>query len=245
MAKRERKIRVLLVDDHDVVRTGLKMVLTRYPGIQVVGEAADVDGAVALAISKRPDVVLLDLRLKQESGLEVCRKLRERRSKCRVLILTAFADESLLLSSMLAGAHGYVLKEVNGDELFAALLQVAQGEPVSKKALDELFPSKVSGSLKPSGLCGQDLLTAQERRLMDLVGQGKTNLEIGQDLGLREESVKAYLATILDRLTIPFTSQTTFLFQTTSQDFAELCEEAPRRANALPRRRVSAGRKKG
>ena len=190
-------VRVLLVDDSEVVRMGLRALLESEPDIAIAGEAANVAGAVETSTRLQPDVVLLDIRLPDGTGLEACRRIMERRPETRVLILTSVLEERMVDEALKAGASGYLLKEVNGRGLLQAVLDVAAG----KSVLDPSVTARVI-QLAKSGP-ERDLLvalSAQERRVLALIAEGKTNKEVGQALNLSEKTVKNYLSNIFDKL---------------------------------------------
>jgi len=188
-----------MVDDHEVVRVGLRTLLARYPQIEIVAEADSVATAVAEAIRTKPDTVLLDVRLPDGSGFEACRRMHEAGLDARVLILTAFADDETILRSIQAGADGYLLKEINGEALVKAIEAVASGNSI----LDPNVTARVMKHIQTLGAGSQDkmeLLSAQEQRVLALVAEGKTNKEIAAALGLSDKTVKNYLSNVLDKL---------------------------------------------
>jgi DNA-binding NarL/FixJ family response regulator len=195
-----RPVRVLLVDDHEIVRVGLRAILASHRGITVVGEAASAREAIAEAARLVPDVVLLDLRLPDGDGVEVCRTIRAAHPGCRVVMLTAYADEEALVASVLAGASGYLLKQTRGQDVVRAIEEAAAGrsllDPASAERLLNFFRNWARGQ--------EDLspLTDQERRVLDLMAEGKTNREIADALGLAEKTVKNYVSNILAKLRV-------------------------------------------
>jgi DNA-binding NarL/FixJ family response regulator len=193
-----RPVRVLLVDDHEIVRVGLRTILASHPGIAVVGEAATAREAIAEAARLVPDVVLMDLRLPDGDGVDVCRTIRAAHPGSRVVMLTAYADEEALVASVLAGASGYLLKQTRGQDVVRAIEEAAAGrsllDPASTERLLSFFRNWARGQ--------EDLspLTDQERRVLDLMAVGKTNREIADALGLAEKTVKNYVSNILGKL---------------------------------------------
>ena len=191
-------ITVLLVDDHEVVRVGLRTIVAGHQGISVVGEAGTVREAVAEAARLTPDVVLMDVRLPDGDGIEACRAIRAARPECRVVMLTSYADDEALISSVLAGASGYLLKQTRGQEVVRAIEEAAAGrsllDPAAADRLLRHFRDLARGKEELSQL------TDQERRVLELVAEGKTNREIGQALGLAEKTVKNYVSSILSKL---------------------------------------------
>jgi two-component system response regulator DevR len=204
-------IRVLLVDDHEVVRIGLRTLLSQQPGIEVIAEAATMAAAVAETARCEPDLVLLDVRLPDGSGFDACRQIRNLGLDTRVLILTSFADDDTVLQSIQAGADGYLLKEINAATLTQAIRDVASG----KSILDPAVTRKVmeqAKSLSSTAKDKMDRISPQEQRVLALVAQGKTNKEIGLDLGLSDKTVKNYLSNALDKLQLSRRSQAAAFF---------------------------------
>ncbi len=194
------RIRVLLCDDHELVRRGLHSLLDTDLTLDVVGEAATADEAVEKAASLKPDVVVMDVRMPGRSGIEACRDIRAAREETRVLMLTSFADDEALFTSIMAGAAGYVLKNVRGTELVDGIHQVARGMSLLDPALTARVLARLRGDLTPgAGERGEDL-TAQERKVLNLVAEGLTNRQIGERVHLAEKTVKNYVSNILMKL---------------------------------------------
>lgn len=192
-------IRVLLVDDHDVVREGLRSLLRRSPDIEVVGEAATAASAEAEAARLSPDVVVLDVRLPDGSGVEACRAIRAQRPETRVLMLTSYADDEALFAAILAGAAGYLLKETRAAALLEAIQTAARGGSL----LDPSMTQRVFERLRTSSAAPADpleQLSEQERRILGLIAQGKTNKEIAGEVFLSDKTVKHYVSNILAKL---------------------------------------------
>lgn len=191
-------IDVLLVDDHEVVRVGLRALLDEHRGIRVVGEAAGAREAVAEAVRLIPDVILMDIRLPDGNGVEACRVIRAAQPACRVVMLTAYADDEALVASVMAGASGYLLKQTRGQELVRAIEEVAAGrsllDPEVTGRLLQHFRQLVHGREEVARL------TDQERRVLALIAEGKTNREIAGALDLAEKTVKNYVSSILSKL---------------------------------------------
>jgi DNA-binding NarL/FixJ family response regulator len=195
-------LRVLLVDDHEVVRSGIAALLKATDDIVVAGEAGSVREAIEEAERTRPDVVVMDVRLADGSGIEATREIRARRPNTQVLMLTSFADDEALFSSIMAGASGYVLKQVRSGELVKAIRAVGQGKSlldpdVTRSVLDRLRKGK--HLLKDEKLAR---LSPQEERILSLVADGKTNREVGEELHLAEKTVKNYVSSILSKLEV-------------------------------------------
>ena len=207
-----KSIGVLLVDDHAVVREGLKMVLARDPQIRIMGEAGTAQEAVSEARRIKPDVVLMDIRLPDGDGVQACGEILELCPQSRVLFLTSFADDETVLAAILAGAHGYLIKEIGVDTLVDSIKRVAAGESI----LDQAATQRVLSWVKTHGVSspgsGREPLSPQEQRIVALVAEGKTNKEIAADLGLSPKTVKNYLSTIFQKLQITRRTQAVALF---------------------------------
>ena len=195
-------LRVMLVDDHEVVRGGVRAMLQDTDDIIVTAEAASVQEAIDEAARSRPDVIVMDVRLTDGSGIEATRQIRADRPATRVLMLTSFADDEALFASIMAGASGYVLKQVNAEELLRAIRAVGRGESL----LDPAVTTSVLDRLRRGKHLMQDeklaRLSPQEERILTAVADGKTNREIGDDLHLAEKTVKNYVSSILSKLEV-------------------------------------------
>jgi len=195
-------LRVMLVDDHEVVRNGIRALLAGTDDIVVTAEACSVRDAVAVADRFAPDVIVMDVRLSDGSGIEATRDIRARWPATRVLMLTSFADDEALFASIMAGAAGYVLKQIRGDELVRAIRTVGQGGSL----LDPAVTSGVFDRLRRNRhfLMDEKLarLSAQEERILGLVAAGNTNRQIADELGLAEKTVKNYVSSILTKLEV-------------------------------------------
>jgi two-component system response regulator DevR len=195
-------LRVMVVDDHEVVRDGIKLLLNNLPDVVVCAEASSTREAVAVAAQALPDVIVMDVRLQDGSGIEATRDIRAARPQTSVLMLTSFADDEALFASIMAGAAGYVLKQIRGDELVRAIRAVGAGQnlldpAVTKGVLDRLRKGK--HLLMDEKLAR---LSPQEERILGLVADGRTNGQIGQELGLAEKTVKNYVSSILAKLEV-------------------------------------------
>ena len=207
-----KPIRLLLVDDHEVVRMGLGTLFHRAGTVQVVGEANSVASAVSEAIRLRPDVVLLDLRLPDGSGVEACREILGTCPGTHVVFLTSFADEDAVLSTTFAGAKGYLLKTIGGTALVHAIQAIAGGQSILDPAVTGSVLARMR-SLSMLNTDGQSItLSPQERRILPLVADGKTNKEIATALGLSDKTVKSYLSNIFDKLQVTRRSQVAAMF---------------------------------
>lgn len=189
--------RVFVVDDHEIVRVGLTVLINAEADLEVVGEAATKRQAVARVAATRPDVVVLDVRLPDGSGIDACRDIRSRDPGIRCLMLTAFDDDEAGRASVLAGASGYVLKDIRGERLVEGIRRVARGESL----LTPLLARRVVTSLGlDRGDPGVRALTTRERQVLDLISRGLTNRQIGEHLDLAEKTVKNYVSGVLNKL---------------------------------------------
>lgn len=194
------RIRVLLCDDHELVRRGLRGLLQSDLTVEVVGEAGTADEAVAAAAKLQPDVVVMDVRMPGRSGIEACRDIRAHRAETRVLILTSFADDDALFSAILAGASGYVLKQIRGNELLDAIHRVAAGQSLLDPSVTARVMARIRGTSDPGGSDSLGDLTPQEHRIIELVAEGLTNRQIASRVHLAEKTVKNYVSNILMKL---------------------------------------------
>jgi DNA-binding NarL/FixJ family response regulator len=194
------KITVFLLDDHEVVRRGVHELLSAEADIEVVGEAGTAEDALVRIPATAPDVAVLDVRLPDGSGVEVCREVRSRNENIKCLMLTSFADDEALFDAIMAGASGYALKAIRGSELLAAVRDVAAG----RSLLDPVATARVLERLhEGNGPAGDERLanfTDQERRILDLIGEGLTNRAIGERLHLAEKTIKVYVSSLLSKL---------------------------------------------
>jgi len=195
-------LRLLVVDDHEVVRQGLVALLGRREGFQVVAEAGTVAEAIEAARRFEPDIVVMDVRLPDGSGVEACREIRSEFPGTRVVMLTSYPDEEAVLSAIVAGASGYLLKQVRARDLITALETVGRGGSL----LDPAVTEKVLERIRRIATGGQSdelaALTAQERRILLLVAEGKTNKEIASEIFLSDKTVKNYVSSILSKLNL-------------------------------------------
>jgi DNA-binding NarL/FixJ family response regulator len=197
-----RPLRLLVVDDHEVVRQGLVALLDRRDGFEVVAQAASVAESITMAARFEPDVVIMDVRLPDGSGIEACREIRAARPETKVVMLTSYPDEEAVLSAIIAGASGYLLKQIRGRELVHALEAVGRGESLLDSAVTEKVLERVRRVA--SGTATDELadLTSQERKILLLVADGKTNKEIASDVFLSDKTVKNYVSSILSKLNL-------------------------------------------
>ncbi len=207
-----KNIRLFLVDDHQVVRMGLRSVLGQDSEISIVGEAGTSAEAVSQVIEQKPDVVLLDLRLPDGSGVDVCRDILSALPEIRILFLTSYGDEDAVLSAVVAGAKGYLLKEVAAEELIRSIKLVAAGQPVLDPTVTSRVMNWMQGLKMPQPEEKTEGLSPQEHRIVALIADGKTNKEIAVDLKLSEKTVKNYLSNIFQKLQITRRSQAAAFF---------------------------------
>src|SRR5688572_21163413 len=193
-------IRIMLVDDHNVVRIGLASLFGTVPHFKVVGEASSAAAAVAEARESQPDIVIMDIRLPDGSGVEACREIRSYRSEIRVIMLTSYSDEDAILDSILAGAAGYLLKQIEPSRLIEAVEEVAHGGSLLDPAVTQTVLSwmRRHGAQDPADPLAT--LSDHERRILPLIAAGKTNRQIAATLYLSEHTVKTYVSNLLQKL---------------------------------------------
>lgn len=196
------RVRVILVDDHAVVRRGLRSLIESADDLQVVGEASSKDEAIRLAAKVAADVVIMDVRLPDGSGIEAAREIRASHPATRVLMLTSYADEDAVFSSIMAGASGYLLKEINEGEIISGIRAVAAGKSLLDASVTGAVLDSVRVSRRPIRDPKLRRLSGQEERILGLVADGKTNAEIGQQLHLSDKTVKNYVSAILAKLEV-------------------------------------------
>ena len=196
-------MRLLVVDDHEVVRQGLVALLERREAFQVVAEAGTVAESIEQARRHQPDIVIMDVRLPDGSGIEACRAIRAELPQTRVVMLTSYPDEEAVLSAIVAGASGYLLKQIRGRDLVAALETVGRGGSLLDPAVTERVLERIrriaSGASESDEI---SQLTSQERKIMLLVAEGKTNKEIASEIFLSDKTVKNYVSSILAKLNL-------------------------------------------
>jgi DNA-binding NarL/FixJ family response regulator len=191
-------VRVFLVDDHEVVRQGVRALIDASDDLSVIGEADSVETGLARVLAVQPDVAILDVRLPDGNGVELCREIRSRLPEVACLMLTSYSDDEALFEAIIAGAAGYVLKQVRGGELIDAVRRVARGE----RLLDPAVAGRVMKRLSSHSTEDVRLasLTTREREVLDLIGQGLTNRQIGERMYLAEKTVKNYVSGLLAKL---------------------------------------------
>ncbi|HVR78376.1 MAG TPA: response regulator transcription factor, partial [Acidimicrobiia bacterium] len=191
-------LRILLVDDHEVVRAGVKALLDAQEGMVVVGEADNAEEAVRRVGYDEPDVVVLDVRLPGGSGIEACREIRSRFPEVKVLMLTSFADEEALMAAILAGASGYVLKRVKSNELVTDIRKVGAGESLLDADMTERLFERLRSGPQEDPLLSR--LSRQERTIVDHIAAGLTNRQIAEEMFLAEKTVKNYVSNLLSKM---------------------------------------------
>ena len=201
-AELSRPLRLLVVDDHEVVRQGLVALLDRRPGFEVVAQAGSVAESINQARLHQPDIVVMDVRLPDGSGVEACRAIRDELPATRVIMLTSFPDDEAVLSAIVAGASGYLLKQIRARDLVAALEAVGRGESLLDPAVTERVLERVRRIAAGDANDELSVLTPQERKILMLVAEGKTNKEIAADVFLSDKTVKNYVSSILSKLNL-------------------------------------------
>jgi DNA-binding NarL/FixJ family response regulator len=193
-------LRLLLVDDHEVVRLGLKSLLDRHPEFEVVAEAASESEAVQKALEIKPDIVLMDIRLAGGNGVDACQKITEKLPKTKVIMLTSYAEDEMLFSAIRAGASGYVLKQVGSHDLIKSIESAARGEATLDPTLTQRVFSEIRHSIQKEEAAAFSDLTSQEIQVLGLISEGNTNREIAKALFLSEGTVRNYVSSILSKL---------------------------------------------
>ena len=200
----DNKLKILIVDDHDIVRKGLAMLVSRQDDLSVVAEAGTVAEAVEKARQSGPDVVVMDIRLPDGTGIEACRDIRDENPDVKVLMLTSYSDEEAVMGSIMAGASGYLLKEIRSQEIVDAIRRVGAGQSL----LDPVVTASVLERVRRGK--EQDVLaqlTEQEQRILELIADGQTNREIAGQINLSDKTVKNYVSNILGKLEVSRRSQ--------------------------------------
>ena len=200
-------LRILLVDDHEVVRVGVCALIERQPGMEVIGEAGTAREAVALAQQLAPDVVLLDVRLPGSDGLDACQQIKALRPETRVIILTSFPDDEVLFDAIASGADGYVLKQIGSDDLIRALERVGRGESLLDPSVTDRVFAKMREVRRRERANAFADLNIQEMQILAYIAEGKTNRQIGDALHLSEKTVRNYVSHILNKLDLASRAQ--------------------------------------
>ncbi|TAL08603.1 MAG: response regulator transcription factor [Nitrospirae bacterium] len=204
--------RLLLVDDHEMVRIGLRTLLGKTKTFQVVGEAGTAAAAVTEAVRLKPDVVLMDLRLPDGSGVDACREIRAACAATKVLFLTSYSEDDAVLSSVVAGASGYLLKEIGGGALVRAIESVAAGQSILDAAVTNRVLARMRDISHEDESDKGKFLSPQEKKVLSLVAEGKTNKEIAAALDLSDKTVKNYLSNIFQKLQVSRRTQAAAIF---------------------------------
>jgi len=192
--------RILVVDDHEVVRLGLRTLLSNQPDFLVVDEARSAEEALAKALAHRPDVVVLDIRMPGKSGIEACRDIKSQLPEVAIIMLTSYAEDEMLFDAISAGAAGYVLKQGGGEDLVNAVRRVAEGDALLDPAVTQRVLARVRQATRQEQATAFRDLTEQELRVLGLVSQGRTNKIIAKELFLGEGTVRNYVSSILSKL---------------------------------------------
>jgi DNA-binding NarL/FixJ family response regulator len=192
----------MLVDDHEVVREGLRALLDRREGMSVVGEAGSVAQAVEVALREKPDVIVMDVRLPDGTGVEACREIRGELPETKTIMLTSYADEEAVMASILAGASAYLLKQTRGQQLAEAIEAVARGESLLDPTVTMRVLEQVRGIANGTGGDKQAQLNENETKILRLIAEGKTNKEIAAEIYLSDKTVKNYVSSILSKLNL-------------------------------------------
>jgi len=195
-------LRILIVDDHEVVRVGLRALLERHPNFTVVDEAGTAQEALRKAIQHQPDVVVMDIRLPGRNGIHACQDIVAKMPETKVIILTSFAEDELLFDAISAGACGYVLKQIGSDDLVRAIETVGRGEALLDPAVTQQVFQRVREAARQENAAAFSDLTEQELRILSQVSEGKTNREIARTLYLGEGTVRNYVSSILSKLNL-------------------------------------------
>jgi len=203
--KTANAVRILIVDDHEIVRRGLTTLMSRRKEFDVVGEAGTAADAVLRAKELSPDVVVMDIRLPDGTGIEACRDIRAFDPNIKVLMLTSYSDDEAIMGSIMAGASGYLLKEIRSQEILDAVSRVSQGQSLLDPAVTAKVLERVRRGNPEDEQWNQ--LTEHEKQILELITEGKTNKEIAQDVNLSDKTVKNYVSNILSKLEVSRRSQ--------------------------------------
>jgi DNA-binding NarL/FixJ family response regulator len=200
-------LKILLVDDHEVVRLGLKSLLSDYPSFEVVAEASTADEAVEKTLTYKPDVVVMDIRLPGKNGIEATREIMDELPDTKVIMLTSYAEDDLLFDAINAGAFGYVLKQIGSDDLIDALESIGRGEALLDPSLTQKVFKRVREASRKATDEAFASLSDQEIRILSLIAEGKTNKEIASAIFLSEKTVRNYVSSILSKLNLKTRSE--------------------------------------
>ena len=200
-------LKILLVDDHEVVRLGIKALLSNYPEYEVVTEAGNADDAVSKAREYQPDVIIMDIRLPGKSGIDATKEIIEELPDTKIIMLTSFAEDDLLFDAINAGAYGYILKQIGSDDLIGALDAIGRGEALLDPALTQKVFKRVREASRKATDEAFATLSDQELRILSLISEGKTNKQIAADIFLSEKTVRNYVSSILSKLNLSTRSE--------------------------------------
>jgi two-component system, NarL family, response regulator DevR len=206
-----KPVRVFIVDDYEIIRAGLRTMLSRQDVISVVGEATTVTEAVDESSRLKPDVVLMDIRMLSDSGVDACRAIRDSCPHTRVLFLSSYEDDEAVLAAVLAGASGYLVKHVNAEELLRGIHAVPQGQSILDPTVTQPLLTRMPVQQEVSKPL-QATLSTQQQRVLELIAQGKTNKEIGSSLDLSDQTVKNYIRFIFQKLNVTRRAHAAALF---------------------------------
>ncbi|MBW8010014.1 MAG: response regulator transcription factor [Chloroflexi bacterium] len=195
-------LKILLVDDHEVVRLGLKALLSNYSNFEVVAEASNADEAVSRSLDYKPDVIVMDIRLPGKSGIDATREIMAAQPDTKIVILTSYAEDELLFDAIDAGAYGYVLKQIGSDDLVHALEAIGRGESLLDPAVTQKVFKRVREASRKATAEAFAILTDQEIRILALISKGKTNKDIASTIFLSEKTVRNYVSSILSKLSL-------------------------------------------
>lgn len=200
-------LKILLVDDHEVVRLGLNALLSNYPGFEVVAQAGTADEAVQQTLEYKPDVVIMDIRLPGKNGIEATKEIIELLPETKIIMLTSFAEDELLFDAINAGAYGYVLKQIGSDDLIKSLEAIGRGEALIDPALTQKVFKRVREASRQASDQAFSSLSDQELRILGLISKGQTNKEIAGEIFLSEKTVRNYVSSILSKLNLKTRSE--------------------------------------
>ena len=192
-------LKILLVDDHEVVRLGIKALLSNYPEYEVIAEASNADEAISTSNEYKPDVIIMDIRLPGKSGIDATKEIIENQPDTKVIMLTSYAEDDLLFDAINAGAYGYILKQIGSDDLINALDAIGRGEALLDPALTQKVFKRVREASRKATDEAFATLSDQELRILALISEGKTNKEIASDIFLSEKTVRNYVSSILSK----------------------------------------------
>lgn len=200
-------LKIMLVDDHEVVRLGIKALLSNFPAYEVVTEAGDAEEAVAKALEYKPDVIIMDIRLPGRNGIEATKDIIDELPDTKIIMLTSFAEDELLFDAINAGAYGYILKQIGSDDLINALDAIGRGEALLDPALTQKVFKRVREAARKATDEAFAALSDQELRILSLISEGKTNKQIASDIFLSEKTVRNYVSSILSKLSLSTRSE--------------------------------------